>query len=101
MTLLERFKLRVDEQNDMVLLDFLESAKSIIQNRRYPMRSEYPDEVEPKYRDLQLRIAVELYNKQGAEGQTSHSENGVARAYENAGVSESLLREITPKAELI
>ena len=34
----------------------------------------------------QIEIAVYLYNKQGAEGQTAHSENGISRTYESADV---------------
>ena len=44
---------------------------------------------------------VELYSKMGAEGQTSHAENTIARSYESAGISPSLLAEITPKVEVI
>ena len=34
----------------------------------------------------------------GAEGEKSHSENGISRTYENAELPDSLLREITPIA---
>jgi hypothetical protein len=93
---LERLKIRIpEEKNDMILLDYLETAKNIIMARRFPYGTTLED-VEPRYVDLQLRIAVELYEKQGAEGETSHSENGISRTYESAGVSSSLLNEITP-----
>jgi hypothetical protein len=42
-----------------------------------------------------------MFNKRGAEGETSHSENGVSRTYSSASVSEELLREITPKAGVV
>ncbi len=101
MTPLERLKLRIPENdNELELVDVLESAKAIILSRRYPF-GEQPDVLEKKYEDLQVRIAVELYNKRGVEGQTSHSENGVSRSYASASVSEELLREITPKAGVV
>ena len=101
MTQLERLKLRIPENNnDLELEDVLESAKAVILSRRYPF-GEQPLEIEDKYKDLQIRIAVELYNKRGVEGQTSHSENGVSRSYASANVSEELLREITPKAGVV
>ncbi len=101
MTPLERLKLRIPENdNELELVDVLESAKAVILSRRYPF-GEHPDEIEKKYEDLQVRIAVELYNKRGVEGQTSHSENGVSRSYASASVSEDLLREITPKAGVV
>jgi hypothetical protein len=45
---------------------------------------------------LQVRVAVYLYNKIGAEGQISHSENGISRGYEPGDIPESLLKEVTP-----
>ncbi len=101
MTQLERLKIRITEKvNDAELEDILESAKAVILSRRFPF-GEQPAEIESKYKDLQIRIAVEMYNKQGAEGETSHSENGISRSYSSASVSEELLREITPKAGVV
>nr|DAD91334.1 MAG TPA: tail connector protein [Siphoviridae sp. ctBmU27] len=98
MTQLERLKIRItDEVTDEELSDILESAKAVILSRRYPF-GDMPEELEPRYLDLQIRIAVEMYNKIGTEGQTAHSENGVSRSYASAAVSPELLREITPKA---
>ena len=101
MTQLERLKIRITEKvTDAELEDILESAKAVILSRRFPF-SEHPQEIENKYKDLQIRIAVEMFNKRGAEGETAHSENGVSRSYASANVSEDLLREITPKAGVI
>ena len=101
MTQLERLKIRIPENNnDKELEDILESAKAVILSRRFPF-GEQPTELEPKYNDLQIRIAVEMYNKRGVEGQTSHSENGVSRSYASASVSEDLLREITAKVGVV
>ena len=101
MTQLERLKLRIPENdNELELVDLLESAKAVILSRRFPF-GEYPAEIEDRYKDLQIRIAVEMFNKQGAEGEIAHSENGVSRTYSSASVSEELLREITPKAGVV
>ena len=101
MTQLERLKIRIAENaTDAELNDLLESAKAVILSRRFPF-GEQPEEIENKYKDLQIRIAVEMYNKIGAEGETSHSENGISRSYSSASVSEELLREITPKAGVV
>lgn len=98
---LERLKIRITENtNDDELVDILESAKAVILSRRFPF-GEWPAEIEDKYKDLQIRIAVEMFNKRGAEGETAHSENGVSRSYASANVSEDLLREITPKAGVV
>ncbi len=101
MTQLERLKIRITENvTDVELEDLLESAKAVILSRRFPF-GEVPDEIENRYKDLQIRIAVEMFNKQGAEGETAHSENGISRSYASASVSEDLLREITPKAGVV
>ena len=101
MTQLERLKIRITENvSDIELEDILESAKAVIMSRRFPF-GEQPTEIEDKYKDLQIRIAVEMFNKRGAEGETTHSENGVSRSYASANVSEDLLKEITPKAGVV
>lgn len=101
MTQLERLKIRITEKvTDVELEDILESAKAVILSRRFPF-GEWPNEVEDKYKDLQIRIAVEMFNKRGAEGEISHTENGVSRSYASANVSEDLLKEITPKAGVV
>ena len=101
MTQLERLKIRITENvDDIELEDILESAKAVIMSRRFPF-GEQPAEIEDKYKDLQVRIAVEMFNKRGAEGETAHSENGVSRSYASANVSEDLLKEITPKVGVV
>lgn len=101
MTQLERLKIRITEKvDDIELSDILESAKAVIMSRRFPF-GEWPEELENKYNDLQIRIAVEMFNKRGAEGETAHSENGVSRSYASANVSEDLLKEITPKVGVV
>ena len=101
MTQLERLKIRITENTtDAELEDILESAKAVILSRRFPF-GEHPSEIENRYKDLQIRIAVEMYNKRGAEGETAHSENGISRSYASASVSEDLLREITPKVGVL
>ena len=101
MTQLERLKIRITENaSDIELEEILESAKAVILSRRFPF-GEHPPEIEDKYKDLQIRIAVEMFNKRGAEGETAHSENGISRSYASANVSEDLLKEITPKAGVV
>lgn len=101
MTQLERLKIRITEEvTGAELEDLLESARAVILSRRFPFQ-DHPPDVEDRYKDLQIRIAVEMYNRRGAEGELSHSENGVSRSYSSANVSEELLREITPKGGVI
>lgn len=80
--------------------DLLDSADEIIMQRRFPYE-EWPDEIEKRYYGTEIRIAVALYNKIGAEGEKSHTENGVARVYGAENVPTDLLAEIIPKARIM
>lgn len=100
MDALERLKIRTKEANESILMDCLESAKSAIQARRFPFGN-WPDEIEPQYEDLSYRIALDLYNKIGAEGEIGHTENSVSRQYESSWISQQLLNEVVPYASPI
>lgn len=79
-----------------LLWALIEEAEEIVLNRRYPFGVPDGAMVEARYEHTQIQIALELYSKMGAEGQTAHSENGISRSYEAADVSPSLLKRIVP-----
>ena len=81
---------------DSVLLAYLNIAGRKILNRAYPYTETDVNEIPPRYEILQCEIATYLLNKRGAEGQTSHSENGISRSYESADVPESMLNGVIP-----
>lgn len=85
-----------DPSSDEVLMELLTQAGDIVLNRRYPLGVPVDATVPEQYASLQIRIALELFSKMGAEGEISHSENGISRTYEAADVSHSLLRQIVP-----
>lgn len=99
MDILERLRTRLTDGENVpdedLMADCVEMAKNAILGRRFPYQ-EWPSDIEPRYQDLQVRIAVDLYNKIGAEGETGHSENGITRNYESSWISEQLLSEVTP-----
>lgn len=97
MSQLTVLKSLLEDQNasDDVLQFYLDNAGDIICSLRNS------NEVEKEYLTTQIKIAIELYNKRGAEGQTSHSENGISRQYEKSDVSPSLLMNITPFAKSV
>lgn len=86
-----------DESNIEILKFYLSLAKDIILGRLYPFRTD-ATEMPKKYDSLQVQIASYLLNKRGAEGEITHSENGISRTYENAEVPESMLKRIVPFA---
>lgn len=106
MSNLEKLKAYIgisDDSEDTLLSLLIEKAETAILNRRYPFG--YTDEERAtalsRYPDVLLDIAVYLYNKRGAEGQTGHSENGISRSYEGAGIPESYLQSIVPICKVI
>lgn len=82
---------------DDLLTALIEDAESIVLDRRYPYGYSDGTAVEARYETLQVRIALELYNRMGAEGQTSHNENGMQRSYNGGFISSQLLKQIVPK----
>ena len=97
-TIIERLQLRTGETDTDLLEDLAETAKNAILSRRYPFSSEPFSEmfVEDRYLDLQFRIAMDLYNKIGAEGELRHAENSITREYESSWISKQLLDEVVP-----
>lgn len=107
--MLTAFKLRISDEDrplatDELLADILYAAGEVIIDYRYPFGGwDVDDEtlervVPDRYQSLQVDIAVDIYNKLGAEGQISHRENGIDRMYASGSVSKDLLRRITPLA---
>lgn len=92
MSQLEKLRLLLENppQSDAILQYYLDSAFDIICDIRNS------NKVEAQYLTTQIRIAIEMFNKMGAEGETGHSENGISRSYEAADVSPSLINSITP-----
>lgn len=97
--LLAELKLLIDkdkvwtEQEEEQLLLFLNQAYRKCMNRRFPFGYESTDVLPVRYEGVQLTLAVALYNRQGAEGQTSHSENEISRSFES---EEEILKAILP-----
>lgn len=88
-----------DDSDDVISTYLLLAGRKIIA-RAYPYSSDVED-VPSRYDFNQCEIAAYLLNKRGAEGQTSHSENGISRSYENADVPSSMLACITPYCGVI
>lgn len=86
--------------SDEVLFAYLKLAGDKIITKAFPYQNDVT-EVPAQYSYLQVEIAAYMLNKRGAEGQTSHTENGVTRQYESADVPSSMLKAITPYCGVI
>ena len=95
---IEKLKVLIapDAASDELLSYLLEQSEGIILNRRYPFGAPEGATLSAMHEQIQMRIAVELFSKMGAEGQTEHAENGITRKWEAGDVSPSLLRTIVP-----
>lgn len=89
-----------DSDTEEVLSTYLKIAGRKIITKAFPY-DETIEEVPKRYAILQCEIAAYLLNKRGAEGQKLHSENGIARVYENADVPSSMLKTVTPHCGVI
>lgn len=89
-----------DTVNTELLLTYLDIAEEKILNKCYPYRVS-EKELPEKYHALQIEIANYLLCKRGAEGETSHSENGISRTYESADVPDSMLKGVTPYVSVL
>lgn len=85
-----------NEEDADVISAFLDLAGEAICHYADPYKTKDKESLLNEYYGVQVRAAAYYINKIGAEGQISHSENGISRTYENAELPDSLLREITP-----
>lgn len=97
---LEMLKAITGETDETLLSTYLSIAASKVLRRAYP----YDDTVTvvpDRYAVIQVEIAVYMINKRGAEGEVSHSENGISRSYEDGDIPPSLMREIIPNLSVV
>lgn len=95
---IEQIKVMLGEDYDTdVLSVYLRQAKSFILNKRYPYGSQ-PNDVEPQYEQLQIELAITLFNERGVEGQKSHNENGVSRSWRT---KDEIMAEVVPYASVL
>lgn len=92
---LDRLKALTKEPDEELLQELLLQAEEAIQSVRHPF-GEWPGELEPQYRGLQIQIAEAMYDKTGGKYQTSHTENGVSRSWGSEGIPRELLARVTP-----
>ena len=103
MTQEEMLKALIPDIKDTDIKVLLELSKGVILNAQYPFGYDGEEnvEVENRYKALQVQMCVQMYNKQGAEGETQRSENGITRTYSTGDVSSDLIKRITPKCKVL
>lgn len=96
-----RLMVGANASEDDLLLMYLTDAERAILNHLYPMDEDVAHTLPTRYESRQVEIAAYLYNKRGAEGETSHNENGISRSYENGSIPNSMLSDIIPYGSVI
>ena len=87
LTQLEKFKLKVGSGvSDDLLQVYLDDAQETI------LDLSNLDVIPDKLVSTQVELAIIYFNKQGIEGQTSHSEGGISRNFED--IPESIKKKI-------
>ena len=75
-----------------------DAIDAVNERRRFDPTPSTP--FEKKYASLIVKLALASISKYGAEGEESHSENGIGRTYDTAGeYPEALLSRIVPLAK--
>lgn len=89
--------LEIDE-SDKILPVLIRQAERNVVSRRYPFGANEQEAkaAKKKYENVIFKAVIYAYNKQGAEGQASHSENGISRTYIDEA---SLYEDIVPMAK--
>ncbi|MCB6343660.1 hypothetical protein [Enterocloster lavalensis] len=75
----------VGEADKPLLLILINRAIRKVCAKRYPWgyTDKEKDMAVERYRDTIFEAAVYYWAKQGADGESSHSENGISRSYQN------------------
>lgn len=88
-----------EDVSDDIITAYLELAKNAMLKRLYPFDT--TDETLPSQYDMdQCELAVRMFSRRGAEGETSHSENSISRTYGSVN-DEDILSRIVPFAKVM
>lgn len=90
----------INDYNDMIDA-LLEDSKNIALSNIYPFEDWSSLDLPAKYKNWQIRAAIELYNLADKSGIKSYSENGLSWTKSTDLLSEGLMDEIMPKVGVI
>lgn len=88
-----------EEYEDSLSVVYIPAAKSAVVAHLFPFdQTKGWESVPERFAVQTARIAVYLLDREGAEGETEHSENGTTRKWESADVPESMFAGMIPFA---
>lgn len=80
---------------------YLDLARDAVLGKMYPFGK--PDtvvSVPTRYEHIQCRLASRYFLRMGAEGEITHSENGITRSYASAD-EDDLLKKVLPVVKVV
>ena len=86
---------------DSMIQALLEDSKNIALSNIYPFEDWSSFDLPAKYKNWQIRAAIELYNLADKAGIKSYSENGLSWSKSSDLLSVGLMEEIMPKVGVI
>lgn len=86
-----------DDIYDNMIDNLLEDSKNIALSNIYPFEDWSSLDLPAKYKNWQIRAAIELYNLADKAGIKSYSENGLSWRKASDLLSVGLMEEIMPK----
>lgn len=89
-----------EEATDTVVRQYLDLAEQKMLDRIYPFGETLSSRLPRRYERLQCELAVRYFLRRGAEGEETHEENGVNRAYGSVD-DEDILSRLTPFAAVM
>ena len=93
----------IDDENiyERMIDDLLEDSKNIALSNIYPFKDWSSLNLPDRYKNWQIRAAIELYNLADKAGIKSYSENGLSWSKFTDLLSNGLMEEIMPKVGVI
>lgn len=79
-----------EKDNETLIETYLAKAKEAILRQMHPFGFDEEAEVPYQYAMLQCELASRYILRRGAEGETSHNENGINRTYKSVDDSDLL-----------
>ena len=88
---------------DALLNTYLSLASAEILSALYAVHGSVPSgaEMPSIYDTTQIMAVVEGYSQSGAEGETTHNENGINRTFRNADMTEYIRKSVTPYVKVV
>lgn len=99
---LNRLSVLLDmDEESAILAEYLNMAKDEILNWMY--RGDVPEgaDVPARYEQTQIQAVIAGYSISGAEGQTSHSENGISRTFKYPDMLAYIHSHVIPLVQIL